>query len=230
MAGMDESPGWHIRGYLPHFDDGRVVQIVTFRLADSLPVAVLEKMEELALDDAERRAKIEWYLDQGMGSSLMRDAGHAAAVCGALMETEGVTHRLHAWVIMPNHVHVLVEPLAGRTIGQLVGAWKSVSARKILPGSAAVPGRTLSPAARDGRAPRRSKARLWQPDYFDRFIRDALHYRAAVDYIHQNPVVAGLVDLPAQWPWSSAVPLCFTSTRTAPDTSRPSRCPPARSR
>ena len=227
---MDESPGWHTRGYLPHFDDGRVVQIVTFRLADSLPVAVLEKLEELALDDTKRRAKIEWYLDQGMGSSLLRDPGHAAAVCGALMETEGVTHWLHAWVIMPNHVHVLVEPHAGRTIGQLVGAWKSVSARKILPGSAAVPGRILNPAAGDGRAPRRSKLRLWQPDYFDRFIRDSRHYRAAVDYIHQNPVGAGLVALPPHWPWSSAAPLSLTSTRTVPDRSRPSPHPPARSR
>ncbi|MBL9210798.1 MAG: transposase, partial [Opitutaceae bacterium] len=125
---MDESPGWHTRGYLPHFDNGRVVQIVTFRLADSLPVAVLEKLEELALDDAERRAKIEWYLDQGMGSSLMRDPGHAAAVCGALHERDGLDYRLHAWVIMPNHVHTLLAPLANVSIGEIVGAWKSVSA------------------------------------------------------------------------------------------------------
>jgi hypothetical protein len=136
---MDESPGWHTRGYLPHFDDGRVVQIVTFRLADSLPVAVLEKLEELALDDTKRRAKIEWYLDQGMGSSLLRDPGHAAAVCGALNERDGLDYRLHAWVIMPNHVHTLLEPLANVTLGEIVGAWKSVSARKIMrssPGSA----------------------------------------------------------------------------------------------
>jgi len=93
---MSESPGWRTRGYLPHFDDGQVIQIVTFRLADSLPVAVLEKLEEQALDDAERRAKIEWYLDQGMGSSLMRDSGHAAAVCGALHERDGLDYRLHA--------------------------------------------------------------------------------------------------------------------------------------
>ncbi len=223
---MEAFPGWHSRGYLPHFDDGRALQLVTFRLADSLPASVMEKMEEQALDDAQRRERIDWYLDQGMGSSLLRDPAHAAAVCGALLATEGATHRLHAWVIMPNHVHVLAEPLAGRTIGELVGAWKGVSARRIVPGSAAVPGRIapggLTPsdemgkrhktAAGDGRAPTR---RVWQPDYFDRFIRDERHYRAAIGYVHLNPVAARLVAAPEQWPWSSAAAPPLTSTRTA---------------
>jgi REP element-mobilizing transposase RayT len=230
---MNESPGWHTRGYLPHFDDGRLIQIVTFRLADSLPVAVLEKLEEQALDDVTRRTAIERYLDEGMGTSLMLDPGHAAAVCGALHERDGLDYRLHAWVIMPNHVHALLEPLANVTLGEIVGAWKSVSARKIMrssPGSADALVRHRTNADEGVRAPRRDKLRLWQPDYFDRFIRDARHYRAAVDYIHQNPVVAGLVAAPDHWPWSSAAPLSFTSTRTALGTSRPSRYPPARSR
>jgi len=134
---------------------------------------------------------------------------------------------------MPNHVHTLLEPLANVTLGEIVGAWKSVSARKIMRsslGSADALVRIRTKADEGVRAPRRNKLRLWQPDYFDRFIRDEPHYRAAVDYVHQNPVVAGLVNLPAQWPWSSAAPVSFTSTRTAPGKSRPSRRPPARSR
>ncbi len=40
------------------------------------------------------------------------------------------------------------------------------------------------------------------PDYFDRYIRDDKHFNAAVEYILQNPVKAGLVDAPEKWPWS----------------------------
>ncbi len=47
------------------------------------------------------------------------------------------------------------------------------------------------------------KRRLWQADYWDRFIRNARHYAAAVDYIHRNPVEAGLVKSPEDWAWSS---------------------------
>jgi REP element-mobilizing transposase RayT len=57
-------------------------------------------------------------------------------------------------------------------------------------------------AVEDGRAP--GKRRLWQADYWDRFIRDAQHYANTVEYIHGNPVRAGLVKSPAEWPWSSA--------------------------
>jgi putative transposase len=86
---------------------------------------------------------------------------------------------------MPNHVHVMIEPLPGHEIGRIVGAWKSVTARKIL-------GSTIE------------KRHLWQVDYFDRFIRNERHYRAAVNYIHQNPVKGGLVGKAEDWPWRSA--------------------------
>jgi REP element-mobilizing transposase RayT len=45
---------------------------------------------------------------------------------------------------------------------------------------------------------------FWMPDYFDRFIRDQKHFKAVVEYIHQNPVKAGLVAAAQDWPWSSA--------------------------
>ena len=100
-------------------------------------------------------------------------------------------------------VSVLAEPLAGNAIGEIVAAWKSVSARKILPGNATGPGR-MDPrkATEGGRAPK--KRHLWQPDYYDRFMRNERHYNATVGYIHQNPVKAGLVARAEDWPWSSA--------------------------
>jgi REP element-mobilizing transposase RayT len=189
---MPESRGWHTRGYLPHFDDGKKIQSITYRLADALPADVVAKLEEQALDDAKRRAAIEHYLDAGHGSCVLREAKNAEAVLAAWRHFDGVQYWLYAWVVMPNHAHVLAEPLAGNSIGKIVAAWKSVSARMVLPGSATAPDRKGSgEATGGGRAPR--KRHLWQLDYWDRFIRDKRHYDAVVDYIHQNPVKAGLV-------------------------------------
>jgi REP element-mobilizing transposase RayT len=180
------------------------IQSVTYRLADALPADVLAKIEEQALGDAKRRAAIERHLDAGHGSCVLRVPDNAEAVIAAWRHGDGRQYRLHAWVVMPNHVHVLVESLAGNEIGEIIGAWKSISARKILSGSATAPGRKgPHEATEGGRAPR--KRHLWQLDYWDRFIRNQQHHEATVDYIHQNPVKAGLVTRAEDWPWISAL-------------------------
>ena len=85
---------------------------------------------------------------------------------------------------MPNHVHLLVE-IWQTPQSELIQNWKGFSARRI--------NRVLG---------RRGK--LWQEDYWDRYIRDEAHYRKVVHYIESNPVKAGLVKMPAEWPFSSA--------------------------
>lgn len=45
---------------------------------------------------------------------------------------------------------------------------------------------------------------LWQPEYWDRYIRDPRHYEVAIEYIHNNLVKAGLVPSAQKWRWSSA--------------------------
>ena len=77
---------------------------------------------------------------------------------------ERVEH--HAWVIMPNHVHLLFKPLV--PMEELIKAWKGVSARKIGQGS------------------------IWQPNYRDTLIRDGEHFANAVRHIRRNPVKAKL--------------------------------------
>ena len=208
--------GWHLRGYLPHYDDGRSIQSITYRLIDSLPAEVVIKLREQNLDDEAQRVEIEKYLDAGLGSCVLREAGNAQAVIDAWKHHEGVAYHLHAWVVMPNHVHVLVEPLAGKPIGEIIAAWKSVSTRRILaagskPGSATALGRN-PPACRPSIRVA-AKRQLWQPDYWDRYIRNERHYRAVIEYIHQNPVKAGLVAKAEEWPWSSAKQLGARAAR-----------------
>jgi REP element-mobilizing transposase RayT/Fe-S-cluster containining protein len=184
--------GWHSRGYLPHFDGGaELPQSATFRLADSVPAAVLEGWaDELASQpeggrEAELRKRIENYLDAGHGACHLRDPRIGELVEGALLHFDGVRYHLHAWVVMPNHVHVLFTPTEGHRLSDILASWKSYAANqanKILGGS----------------------GQFWQEDYFDRFIRDAEHFANAVDYIENNPVKAGLCRTPAEWPHGSA--------------------------
>ena len=66
---MNKDPRyWHSRGYLPHFDADGFTQFITFRLADSIPQTVLEKgraeLKSNAINDADFRRRIEFYLDQ----------------------------------------------------------------------------------------------------------------------------------------------------------------------
>ena len=183
--------GWHDRGYLPHYDAARVFQSITYRLADALPRAVVEQFAtEVELEpeterQLELRRRYEQFLDSGYGSCVLRQPAVAQQVIEAWRHFAGERYHLHAWVVMPNHVHVLCEPLSGYSISALVGSWKAYTARRI--------NRLLG----------RSGA-LWMEDYWDRYIRDAGHYQKVIAYIHDNPIQAGLVEAAEDWPWSSA--------------------------
>ena len=132
-----KKPGWHSRGYLPHCDADGLIQHATFHLADSLPESALDQLErsiaEMQDDEQKlrRRERYQSLLDAGHGSCALRTPEAARIVEGALLHFDGERYRLLAWVIMPNHVHVLVEPLQGISVARLVQSWKSFTARRI---------------------------------------------------------------------------------------------------
>jgi putative DNA methylase len=178
--------GWHERGYLPHFDAPHVTQFVTFMLADSFPVTRRPEWEPILQepDESLRRRKLEAWLDRGHGECWLRQARVATLVDQALRHVDGSDYRLHAWVLMPNHVHLVVEvwetPLA-----RLVKRWKGATAH----------------AANEILGRRRN---FWQEDYFDTKIRDAAHRAQAIRYVEQNPTRAKLVRDAREWLWCSA--------------------------
>ena len=116
--------GWYPRGYLPHLDQPRLVQAVTFRLDDSLPAERRHEWEALLKvpDSARRHERIQGYLDAGHGSCVLRGERIAGLVQTALLHGDGVQYRLLAWVVMPNHVHVLAEMLPNYPLYQVVQA------------------------------------------------------------------------------------------------------------
>ena len=209
-------PRWHSRGYMPHFESTDVIQHVTYHLADSLPKAVVEQMDQalqqlpLAQQDVERRKRVNAWLDAGHGSCVLREPAIAAMVQNTFLHFDAQRYRLLAWVVMPNHVHVLFQPLPGWTMAKIVASWKSFTGRRISewlktnPGPARLPpGLSDTPTLERGEP---GVYRIWHREYWDRFMRDEAHFMQAVAYIHQNPVEAGLVANAEDWQWSSAFP------------------------
>lgn len=129
---------WRSRGYLPHCDQPGRLQSITFRLADSLPREKLRQLEEElalapeSLRDVERRKRIEYWLDAGIGGCVLRRPRVAEVMEQALLHFDGDRYRLLAWCIMPNHVHVLIEPETVANLARIVQSWKSYTGRWIL--------------------------------------------------------------------------------------------------
>jgi REP element-mobilizing transposase RayT len=204
--------GIHTRGYLPHVKREGARYFATFRLSDSLPQAVLLKIQseraqaltalqaqalqanpsgtplKAAMDEIERdyHRKVERYLDKGCGACYLRLPAIAAQVAGALRFFEGQRYVLKDWVIMPNHVHAVLWPMPNYTLSSILKGWKGFSAREA--------NKTLG----------RTGERFWQPESFDHWIRNDQEHAAFCRYVVNNPVKAGLCREPQDWQWSSA--------------------------
>jgi putative transposase len=178
--------GWRESGYLPHRDEPGLVQFVTFRLADAFPGKLRREWQGLLEieDDRRRRVELEAYLDRGRGQCYLRRPDIAKIVEGSLLFRHGVQYDLRAWVVMPNHVHLLFL-VQDVPMCQLMDAWKGYTAKE----ANKVLGR---------------KGRFWQENYWDTYMRDGEHESKARRYIEANPVKAKLLRSPREWPWSSA--------------------------
>ncbi len=187
---MERPRGWHSRGFLPHYDPGCEPQFLTWRLDDSIPVDLyLAWKRELGTKEPSKKQelyrRIEKYLDACHGSCLLREPTRALITLNALRFYDGTKYTLGAHVIMPNHVHAIITPLEGHQISDIVRGIKGFSGKEI-------------------RRVFGGHGRIWQPDYFDRMIRDVEHMSRVAKYIEWNPVKANLCFDPRVWPYSSA--------------------------
>lgn len=163
------------------------VLAATFQLLDAVPARRMYQLQQGIDPDDRRRLfnRVEPDLDRGLGCCWLREDRIAATVRESLLHDHGQRYKMHAWVIMPNHVHCLVEPLEGNTLGRILGGIKGFSANRI------------------NKLLQRSGG-VWLANSFITRIRHEEHLDAAREYIHSNPVNAGLCELPEQWKWSSA--------------------------
>ncbi len=197
--------GIHSRGYLPHVKREGTAYFITFRLADSLPKEVLlrfqrehaetpyrlpahAKSEQTEETHRELRRKIERYLDRGAGACHLRRPEIANMVAGSLRHFHGNHYLLDDWVVMPNHVHVILWPMPNFTLSEILKSRKRHAARQanLILGTT---GKTF-----------------WQPESYDHWIRNDEEKSRIRRYIRMNPVKAGLCKAPEDWKWSSAWP------------------------
>jgi putative transposase len=190
-----EITGWRSRGYIPHFEQPNLIQLITFRLYDAVPEDLILKwknelswVEKILADDPRQvalRKKIEKYEDSCHGVCWLRDKHIAAIVEKALLHFDGDRYYIIAWCIMPNHAHALIEIRQGNSLAGIMHSWKSYTSHQA------------------NRFLRRS-GEFWFREYHDRFIRDDEHLAQAIEYVENNPVKAHLVFSKEQWRWSSA--------------------------
>jgi REP element-mobilizing transposase RayT len=184
-----DSAGIHSRR-LPHWEQPGCTYFITFRLADSLPQDKVQQwyvertkwLEQHPQPLSEEEAadyqrlfpdRLEQWLDAGYGECWLKDSKLATVVAEALRHFDGDRYTLGEFVIMPNHVHVLVTPLGEHKLTDILHSWKSYTAHEI--------NHVLH---RTGN--------VWQDESFDHIVRDERALLQFTQYIAANPSLAGL--------------------------------------
>ena len=177
---------------LPHWQQGEAFIFVTYRLGDSLPTELLRAWkteraiwlashpvpwDQAAKEDYHERftKRIDHWLDQGVGSCILQQADIRNIVVSAFNHFDGKRYRIASFVVMPNHVHVVFQPLAGYLLEAILHTWKSYTSKEI------------------NKCTGRSEP-LWMSGYWDQLIRNHQHFERCMRYIRENPMQAKLSD------------------------------------
>jgi Rad3-related DNA helicase/REP element-mobilizing transposase RayT len=194
VEGLNKRQG----AYLPHWTKTGSIYAICFRLADSLPMEVLESWRgerleivknaklqgrALTVEESTRLEKlhsdrVESYLDAAHGQCWLQQPEIAEITTNAFKHFAGKRYHLLAWCVMPNHVHLVVQPLHNVRLPGLIHSWKSWIAKE-----------ANKRLGRDGE--------FWQPEYYDHLIRSEEDLRHAVQYTVENPAKSGLQN----WQW-----------------------------
>lgn len=189
-------------GILPHWRQDGCSYFVTFRLADSLPRAVILQMEadrvawlrSHGIDPRSSAWRTDLFnlggakqceyertiatslndaLDMGIGSCALRDAAIGQIVADSLEYFHGTRVETGDYAVMPNHVHAILKPLPGFELEQIIHSIKSYTANEI--------------NLQLGNA-----GTFWQRESYDRIVRDFQQLERFVQYIQSNPDKAQL--------------------------------------
>jgi len=127
---------------------------------------------------------VDAFLDSGQGDCFLQCPEIADPVAKALCHFDGDRYVLRAWVVMPNHVHVVVWPKPPHSLTEILHSWKSYTAsqaNKLL--------------GRVGQS-------FWQTESYDHLIRDDADLVRCCEYTTRNPAKARLCERPEDWRWS----------------------------
>jgi len=141
-----------------------------------------------------------------LGSCMLRDAAIATIVRDALCHFDDQRYHLHAWCIMPNHVHVVVTPWGAHTLSEILHSWKSYTAHAI-------------------NKQRGVRGEVWERESFDHLVRSSESLGRFIAYVDNNPVEAGLCSEPGKWPYSSTGAKCGAGVSPAASSGKEGRTP-----
>ena len=188
------------RRTLPHWHPEGVPIFLTWRLFGSLPASPKRTATKpLTSSFATHFKRLDAALDKAPSGPLwLTDSAIACAVKSAIhFGAENLDfYDLHAFVIMPNHVHLLITPKV--SVPRLTNGLKGVTSRH----ANAILGRT--------------RQHFWQDESFDHWVRSPAQLESIRTYVEYNPVIAGLAEAPEDWPWSSASRLSRPSRPSRP--------------
>jgi REP element-mobilizing transposase RayT len=212
QAGMPASPLSITRRRLPHWQADGAIYWITFRLADSIPQDKLQLWKRQRDDwqsahpepwtEEERKEydeiftkRMEGWLDAGMGSRALARTDVRDAVRECLLKFDGERLCVHSAVIMPTHVHCLIEPLP--KVGQTFLSTKENAALSQTGMSAS---HSLSgilkgikgASARAANTLLGTTGTFWMDESYDHIVRSEKQYRHFLQYIEENPTKAGL--------------------------------------
>jgi len=218
------------RRQLPHYDIKGCTYFVTACLAGSIPAVgmhairrqaetVRRRPRPAATSTASWRSQLDWeafqagedWLDSRSVVRWLRDRRLAAVLKAEILREQGVRYDVHAYVIMPSHMHLVFTPLVYKPLvctplsemsGQrpreddAIGGTRSprVAIMRSIKGRSAVACNRL--LGREGP--------FWQSESYDRVVRNEEEMEKVVHYVEMNPVKAGLCSSSEEWPFSSA--------------------------
>ncbi len=176
------------RRNLPHWHPQGAPLFLTWRLYGSLPASFSTAKIGCATESPGKGFKLlDAMLDKAANGPLwLKDPRIALCVVNGIHTGQATLHfyDLHAFVVMPNHVHLLISPKI--LVPRIMNGLKGVTARD-----------ANLIFARKGK-------HFWQDESFDHWIRSPREFNRIRTYIEMNPVSAGLASCPEDWPWSSA--------------------------
>jgi putative transposase len=171
---------------LPHWHpEGRAI-FLTWRLCGSLPAGFVHQLQKFQKQPGKQFMAADQALDAAAsGPRWLSEPKIAGYAEDAIKRGADLNHYLlHAYVVMPNHVHILLHPLV--PLPRITVGIKGVSARD-----------ANTMLSRTGKP-------FWQDESFDHWIRNSAQFEHVRTYIEKNPVKAGLVTRREDWKWSSA--------------------------
>ena len=191
----------HYQRHLPHYQPHGATLFITFRLAGSLPLAVIQQLEMEVLEketaianiadadirrDAMRTARKQLFarwdaaLDSASsGPRWLSVPTIANMVCDELLYLDERMYTLEAYCVMPNHVHLVLSPSKNGDgiipLSKIMHVLKGKTARQ----ANLVLGR---------------QGAFWQHESYDHVVRDQEELNRIVNYVLNNPRRAGLPD------------------------------------